>query len=232
MGSEPTSGHAERIDLVIFDCDGVLVDSERLYVRYDTAVLNQLGWEIAQDEVVERFMGRTNSYMLSEIERHLGRTISDEWRGPIADGRRDLFTRELQPVPGIIGALDSITIPSCVASSSAPDMLDLVLGVTGLAERFRDRVFSGVEVERGKPAPDLFLHAADRMGVDPRRCIVVEDSRAGVEAARAANMRCLGFHGGITPLNHLEGANTVLFSSMDDLPALIADAGPSGKTFT
>lgn len=215
----------EPVELVIFDCDGVLVDSERLYVRYDTGVLNDLGWTITEDEVIERFMGRTNAYMLSEIERKLGRNIEKEWRGPIAKRRRDLFIRELEPVPGIIEALDQLDTLTCVASSSTHEMLDLVLGVTGLAGRFSGRVFSGVDVDRGKPAPDLFLLASERMGVDPLRCLVVEDSRAGVEAARAAGMRCLGFHGGITPTSHLEGQGTVLFSSMGNLPALVASGG-------
>jgi HAD superfamily hydrolase (TIGR01509 family) len=181
--------------------------------------------------VVERFMGRTNAYMLSEIERKLGRNIEEKWRGPIAEGRRDLFMRELETVPGIVEALDQLETATCVASSSAHEMLDLVLGVTGLADRFAGRVFSGVDVDKGKPAPDLFLLAAERMEVDPRRCLVVEDSRAGVEAARAAGMRCLGFHGGITPASHLEGQGTVLFSSMAELPALVASGGyPSAKS--
>ncbi|MGI9642952.1 MAG: HAD family hydrolase [Acidimicrobiia bacterium] len=231
MDSAEHPSSSEPVDLVIFDCDGVLVDSERLYVRYDTGVLNGLGWAITEDEVIERFMGRTNAYMLSEIERELGRSIEEEWRDPIARGRQDLFRRELTPVPGIVEALDQLDTPSCVASSSAHEMLDLVLGVTGLAERFAGRVFSGVDVDHGKPAPDLFLLAAQRMGVAPQRCLVVEDSRAGVEAARAAGMRCLGFHGGITPAAHLEGEGTVLFSSMADLPSLVASGGnPSAKS--
>jgi len=217
----------EPVNLVIFDCDGVLVDSERLYVRYDTRILNQLGWDITEDEVIERFMGRTNAYMLSEIERTLGRSVEEEWRGSVASGRRDLFRRELQPVPGISAALDSIETQSCVASSSAHDMLDLVLEVTGLAERFDGRVFSGVDVAHGKPAPDLFLFAAEHMGVPPSQCLVIEDSRAGVEAARAAGMRCLGYHGGITPRSHLTGSGAELFSSMDELAALVASGGVS-----
>lgn len=231
MDSGRRSLQREPVALVIFDCDGVLVDSKRLYVRYDTGILNQLGWEITEDEVVERFMGRANAYMLSEIERKLGRSIEEEWRGPIASGRRDLFKRELQPVPGIIAALDSLETPSCVASSSEHDMLDLVLGVTGLAERFDGRVFSGVDVDHGKPAPDLFLFAAERMGVAPGRCLVIEDSRAGVEAARAAGMRCLGFHGGITPPSHLEGPGTLLFASMAELQSLVASGGERSAKF-
>ncbi|MGI9528780.1 MAG: HAD family hydrolase [Acidimicrobiia bacterium] len=231
MDSASHSNSGEPVDLIIFDCDGVLVDSERLYVRYDTGVLNELGWTITEDEVIERFMGRTNAYMLSEIEGKLGRNIEEEWRGPIARGRQDLFRRELTPVPGIVEAMDQLDTPTCVASSSTHEMLDLVLGVTGLTDRFTGRVFSGVDVEHGKPAPDLFLLAAESMGVAPQRCLVVEDSRTGVEAARAAGMRCLGFHGGITPAAHLEGEGTVVFASMDDLPALVTSGGtPSAKS--
>ena len=224
MGRGRTAGHPGNVSLVIFDCDGVLVDSERLYVRYDTRALNELGWTISEAEVMDRFMGRTSAHMVAEIERTLGRPIESEWRGAIAEGRKELFRRELEPVPGIHAALDQLTVPSCVASSSAHDMLDLVLSVTGLSERFAGRIFSGVDVEHGKPAPDLFLLAAERIGVDPEHCLVVEDSRAGVEAARAAGMRSLGYHGGITPAAHLEGEATVLFSSMGDLPWLVANA--------
>ena len=212
------------VDLVIFDCDGVLVDSERLYVRYDTAALNELGWSITEAEVIDRFMGRTNAYMLSEVERHLGRSVEEEWRGPIAEGRKELFRRELGPVPGIEVALDGIDLPICVASSSAHDMIDLVLEVTGLADRFTGRIFSGTEVPHGKPAPDLFLFAAESCGAAAEACVVIEDSMAGVMAARSAGMRSFGYHGGITPPDHLEGPDTVLFDDIARLPDLIRAA--------
>jgi HAD superfamily hydrolase (TIGR01509 family) len=127
----------------------------------------------------------------------------------------------LAPVPGVLEALDRITIPSCVASSGTHEYLRYTLGLTGLYERFAGKIFSVEDVERGKPAPDLFLYAAERMGVTPGGCVVVEDSHSGVEAARAAGMRVLAYAGGLTPPDLLEGPDTTLFSEMSELPGLI-----------
>jgi HAD superfamily hydrolase (TIGR01509 family) len=135
--------------------------------------------------------------------------------------------RELQPVPGIVEALDAITVPYCVASSGSHDKMRHTLGVTGLYDRFAGRIFSAFDVPNGKPAPDLFLHAAKQLGADPRHCVVVEDSRTGVQAARAANMHCLAYAGGLTPAAHLEGPNTTVFHDMHTLPELLA-AHPQG----
>ena len=210
------------LELVIFDCDGVLVDSERLAVRIDVRVLGELGWIMTEQEVVERFMGRTHEYMVSEIEAFLGRPLAPDWEDPFHQLYRDAFAAELRPVEGVVDALDRITLPTCVASSGTHEKIRFTLGLTNLYDRFAGRIFSASEVARGKPAPDLFLHAAKRMGVDPAACAVVEDSRYGVEAARAAGMLALGFAGGLTAAEHLQGPGTIVFTEMRELPSLLA----------
>jgi HAD superfamily hydrolase (TIGR01509 family) len=208
------------IELVIFDCDGVLVDSERLAVRVESRLITSLGWELSPDDVLERFVGRSDEYMLDEIEAALGRAVP-EWPDLYRDALFASFEEELTPVPGVAEAIDALKCATCVASSGSHEKMALTLGLTGLLERFDGRIFSTTEVERGKPAPDLFLHAAERMGVAPERCVVVEDSRSGVEAARAAGMRVLGFAGGLTPAEWLEGRDTTVFTGMAQLPGLV-----------
>jgi HAD superfamily hydrolase (TIGR01509 family) len=211
------------LDLVIFDCDGVLVDSERISVRLDVVVLGRLGWTLTEDEIVERFVGRSHEYMVGEIEAAIGRRLPDGWEDELHSLYREAFEAELAPVDGVVDALDRIAAPTCVASSSTHQRLRHTLGLTGLLERFEGRIFSAMDVPNGKPAPDLFLHAAATLGADPARCAVVEDSRFGVEAARAAGMRVFGYAGGLTPAARLEGPNTTVFDDMRELPALLGE---------
>ncbi|MFI9102418.1 HAD family hydrolase [Streptomyces fildesensis] len=211
----------DRIDLVIFDCDGVLVDSERLAVRVDALMLAELGWPLTEAEIVERFVGRSHRDLTAAIEQQLGRPLPEGWYDRYRPWYRSAFEAELTAVDGIIEALGLITLPSCVASSNTHPGLRHSLGLTGLYSRFEGRIFSASEVEHGKPAPDLFLHAARALGADPARCVVVEDSRFGVEAARAAGMRAFGYYGGLTPRAWLEGPGTVVFDEMRDLPELL-----------
>ena len=212
---------AVPVDLIIFDCDGVLVDSERLAVRVEARLLAELGWPITEAEILERFVGRSDRYMLGEIERALGRPVPD-WHDRYQQELHCAFRDELAAVDGIEEALDELTVPTCVASSGTHEKMQVTLGLTGLFDRFAGRIFSATEVERGKPEPDLFLYAAERSGVAPGRCIVVEDSRSGIEAARAAGMRSLGYAGGLTPPDWLEGPGTVVFDDMVDLADLVA----------
>jgi HAD superfamily hydrolase (TIGR01509 family) len=210
-------------ELVIFDCDGVLVDSERLAVRVESDYLTELGWPLSQAEIVERFMGRTDQYMFEAIEAQLGSRLPRNWKDQFERRYREAYAAELAPVDGVLGALDQLTIPTCVASGGSHDKLRFTLGHTGLYERFEGRIFSGYEVANGKPAPDLFLHAAASMGAEPARCAVVEDSHYGVLAARAAGMRVFGYAGGLTPPERLRGEATVVFEDMRELPRLLAD---------
>jgi HAD superfamily hydrolase (TIGR01509 family) len=216
---------ADRFELVIFDCDGVLVDSERIAIRVEAEFLAELGWPLTEAEIIERFMGHTSEYMDQAIEFQLGSRLPRDWKDQFARRYREAFAAELVPVDGVLEALDQLTIPACVASSGSHDKLRFTLGHTGLYERFEGRIFSGYEVANNKPAPDLFLHAAARMGAEPARCAVIEDSRPGVEAARAAGMAAFGYAGGLTPPERLAGEGTVVFTDMRELPRLLA-AGP------
>ena len=211
-------------DLVIFDCDGVLIDSERIAVRVDAIVLERLGWPLSDEEIIERFMGRSEAYMTGEIERAIGRTLPAGWEGEFAPLYREALKAELEPVDGVIETLDAISTPTCVASSSTHERLRFTLGLAGLYDRFDGRIFSSMDVTNGKPAPDLFLHAAATLGAEPARCAVVEDSRYGVEAARAAGMHAFGYAGGLTAAERLAGPATTVFHDMRELPALLEAA--------
>jgi HAD superfamily hydrolase (TIGR01509 family) len=221
----------DPFELVIFDCDGVLVDSERIAVRVEARFLTELGWPLSEAEIVERFMGRTDQYMDEAIQAELGDRLPGDWKDQFHRRYREAYAAELAPVDGVLDALDQIerTTPTCVASGGSHDKLRFTLGHTGLYQRFEGRIFSGYEVANGKPAPDLFLHAAARMGVEPARCAVVEDSRFGVMAARAAGMRAFGYAGGLTPPDRLGGPATVVFDDMRDLPRLLAQNLPARR---
>jgi HAD superfamily hydrolase (TIGR01509 family) len=212
------NGHRE---LIIFDCDGVLVDSEPISVRVDAAVLAEVGLHLSEQEIIDRYVGRSPSVMRDAIEAHLGHPLPDDWAAHSRPRYAEAFERELEPIDGIVDALDAISAATCVASSSEPDELVFKLTLTGLYDRFAGRIFSAVEVPNGKPAPDLFLHAAQQMGIDPGACAVVEDSQYGVQAARAAGMAAFGYTGSVTPARMLEGPGTTVFDDMRQLPRLL-----------
>src|SRR5690242_9098142 len=174
-------------DLVIFDCDGVLIDSELLSIRADQECLAECGIELSAEEILERYTGISFAGVVADLETRHGPLPAD-----FADRHRrllwPLFEQELQAIPGVGAILDSLTFKVCVASSGRPERLKHALSLVGLYERFHPYIFSATEVARGKPAPDLFLHAAGQMGVAPERCVVVEDSVPGVIAAVAASM--------------------------------------------
>ncbi|MER5727202.1 HAD family hydrolase [Streptomyces sp. NPDC002138] len=213
------------IELVIFDCDGVLVDSERIALRLQVALGAELGWPLTADDVIERFIGRSKESICEQIAQRLGEETAAFWWEQFMLRHRETVDAGLEAVDGLPEALAGITLPVCVASSGSHEKMRHTLGVTGLYERFAGHIFSAAEVPRGKPAPDLFLHAARRMGVDPAACVVVEDSNPGVRAARAAGMRSFGYAGGLTPADRLEGPGTVVFHDMRKLPVLIAEQG-------
>ncbi len=212
--------------LLIFDCDGVLVDSERIALEILAAMLTELGWPIDPAECRARFMGRSTRDVLTEAEQILGRPIPAELREAVQARLFARLRRELQPVRDIRDVVAALSYPVCVASSSPPERIALSLEVTDLAPLFADRVFSAAEVRHGKPAPDLFLHVAARMGIPPQQAIVIEDSPAGVLAARRAGMGAIGFAGAshadsaLAGLLAAAGAGEVL-TRMRDLPAAI-----------
>jgi HAD superfamily hydrolase (TIGR01509 family) len=183
-----------RWDLVIFDCDGVLIDSELLSVRADRECLAECGIELTEAELLERYTGISWAGMVADlVTRHgpLPADLDERYR------RRywPLLESELQAIPSIVEVLDSLICKICVASSGRPERLKHALSLVGLYDRFHPHIFSAVEVARGKPAPDLFLHAAARMETAPERCVVVEDSVPGVIAGVAAGMSVIGFVG-------------------------------------
>lgn len=181
--------------LLIFDCDGVLVDSEPLACQVDAEVLNELGLPYTADEIASEFVGKSMKDMIARIESEHGRTLPDDFAMRVNQALFARFETDLQPIAGVREAILSLPYPRCVASSSVPERIALSLRVTGLADLF-ENVFSASQVARGKPAPDLFLFAADRMNTRPKDCLVIEDSPAGVQAAVAAGMRVIGFTGG------------------------------------
>lgn len=212
-----------RHALVIFDCDGVLVDSEPTSSRILAEQLTALGLPTTQEESIDRYMGGSAASIIADIERRLGRRTPENFLKDFNAACFAAFDAELEPVDGIAALLDSLAESgtlTCVASSGDHEKLRRTLGHTGLLERFEGRIFSSTEVPNGKPAPDLFLHAASRMGVSPGRCAVVEDSPVGVTAAVAASMTVFGY-AGRTPVERLAREGVRTFGAMRELPALL-----------
>lgn len=183
-------------DLVIFDCDGVLIDSELLTIQVEVALLAEAGIAITAAEITERYCGISMTAMVADLEARLGCRLGDEFHACHATRFAAVCETELRAMPGIETVLDGGLGRICVASSSSPDQLRHTLGLVRLYRRFDPHIFSATMVARGKPAPDLFLFAADKMAADPARCVVVEDSVPGVTAAVAAGMCVIGFVGG------------------------------------
>jgi HAD superfamily hydrolase (TIGR01509 family) len=187
---------ASRFKLVIFDCDGVLVDSERIITQAHAEVLTACGYLITGEVLVERFCGMSDPEMLAIIEREWGRTLPASYAERVGLMIEAGFRQSLAPIEGVAEALDSLSLPICGASSSSVAQIRQKPEITGLLERFGERLFSATMVARGKPAPDLFLCAAQHLITAPDRCLVIEDSPAGIDAALAAGMTAIGFSGG------------------------------------
>ncbi|KQR13190.1 MULTISPECIES: HAD family hydrolase [Xanthomonas] len=182
-------------DLLIFDCDGVLVDSEPLACAVLAQALQQHGVDIDIDGVQQHFLGRSLGSVRAHVQT-LGRTLPDTFERDLNTALLARFGTELQPIPGVAALLDAVQTQRCVASSSHLERVRLCLQVTGLAGHVGAHIYTAELVARGKPAPDLFLFAADRMQVAPAGCLVIEDSPSGVQAACAAGMQVWGFTGG------------------------------------
>lgn len=235
MAATLHASNSGDFDLVIFDCDGVLVDSEIIGCGAVAEVLTQYGVPTELEYVMRNFLGRPASAVTNEFVRRAGRALPEDF---VTNWRESLFKRfelELVAVDGIQDAIEAIALPYCVASSSDEERLDISLGKTGLLSLFKGNIFSTTMVKHGKPAPDLFLFAAGKMGAKPSRCVVVEDSRSGVQAAKAAGMTAIGFTGGshYTVLDNTEalrdaGADHILMSAAD-LPALLKDISSDGR---
>ena len=189
------------LGLILFDCDGVLIDSEGISAEVLLSALARLGREVSFDYFCQNFVGRSFPTVARDIRENWGLKLPDSFE---ADYRRDLaaeFSHRLQATAGVVDLLEGLTVPYCVATSSSPQRADNALRIAGLDRFVSDRIFTASEVAHGKPAPDLFLHAAARMGVSPDRCLVIEDSLPGIAAADAAKMQVLRYTGGA----HLKG---------------------------
>ncbi len=216
-------------DLVIFDCDGVLVDSEALACVVHADVLTQHGYAISPEQVHDRFLGRSAREARLEVETELGRAFPDAYTAQLRATIDRVFGEQLRPIPHIADTLARLSLRVCVASSGTPTRIRSSLGTTGLLDFFAPHLFSAMQVERGKPAPDLFLFAAAQMDTPPSRCVVVEDSVPGVIAARAADMTVIGFTGGSHcrpgDADRLRAAGAgIVIDDMRGLPALIAQS--------
>ncbi|MDA1100234.1 MAG: HAD family hydrolase [Proteobacteria bacterium] len=207
-------------ELVIFDCDGVLVDSEPLANRVLARCFQAAGFPITYETCVARMVGLSLPRCFELAREWYGRPVPDDFFDTVQRQTYQAIGEGLQPVPGIRAAIEAIPLPRCVASSSELEKIALSLRQTGLAPLFGDKVYSAQQVSRGKPFPDLFLFAARQMGAEPRDCVVIEDSFYGARAARAAGMSVLGYAGsGFSQQLADEGAQ--VFDSMTALPGLL-----------
>ena len=222
-------------ELLIFDCDGVLVDSEPLAMRLLLETLAGEGVAIEADSAYRRFLGKDMAAIADAIGEEFGAGLSQPALDAMHGRLYESFRRELKPMPGIVAALQGLRLPCCVASSSSAERIRLALDVTGLRARFEPNIFSAAMVARGKPAPDLFLFAAGRMGVAPAACVVIEDSPSGVEAAQRAGMAVFAFAGGAHAERegHREALMALkpllIFDDMLKLPALLRRMAPPRK---
>ena len=214
------------IDLVIFDCDGVLVDSEVISCRAHSQMLTRHGYPITADQVLDRFLGVSDREARLTIEAELGRKLPDDFEVQVKQATLGSYADDLRAISNVDEAIAAIGLPKCVASSGTPEKIRHGLTCAGLYDLLAPHIFSASQVKRGKPAPDLFLFAAEQMQIAPERCLVIEDSVPGITGARAAGMTVLGFFGGshCRPghADTLRAAGAVLtFDDMRQLPGLI-----------
>jgi HAD superfamily hydrolase (TIGR01509 family) len=226
-----------RPELIIFDCDGVLVDSEVIACRADALCLAEIGIAISAEEIMDRYLGISAAEMCTDIELRLGRSLPANFTETLRARVAAVFDTELVPIVGVEAMLEALPFRRCVASSSAVERLRHSLSLTGLLGYFEPNIFSATQVGRGKPAPDLFWFAADSMQATRATCLVIEDSVPGVQAAVAAGIPVIGFTGGghCRP-GHADrllaaGAVTVA-SAMWQVPGLVGDVGRSTQSTT
>jgi len=214
--------------LIIFDCDGVLVDSESLANQVMSRVFAESGFDISPEDCLRRFVGMSMRSVRAAVEMESRRRLPDGFEPRVRALADEVFDRDLRPVPGVSDVLSALPHVRCVASSGSPTRIRRSLNSTGLDAYFADdTLFSAAMVERGKPAPDLFLHVAETMAYAPEQCLVIEDSLLGASAGVAAGMTVFGFAGAshITDghAGRLEALGVAaVFDDMADLPKLLA----------
>lgn len=218
-----------KLDLVIFDCDGVLVDSEVISCRAHAETLTRHGYPITEEQVLHRFLGVSDREARLTIERETGRKLPDDFEAQVKEATLKFYAGDLKAIAGVATAIAAINLPKCVASSGTPEKIRHGLECAGLFDLLSPHIFSATQVQRGKPAPDLFLYAAKEMRAAPERCLVIEDSVPGVTGALAAGMTVLGFHGG-SHCGHgygdrlLAAGAGAAFDDMRELPDLVRKA--------
>jgi HAD superfamily hydrolase (TIGR01509 family) len=186
----------QNFELIIFDCDGVLVDSEVMSCRAHAETLTRHGYPITPEEVLARFLGVSDREARQTIEAELGRELPGDFESQVKQATLQFYAGDLRAIAHVGEAMAAISLPKCVASSGTPEKIHHGLTCAGLYDLLAPHIFSASQVKRGKPAPDLFLFAAGQMRASPERCLVVEDSIPGITGALAAGMTVLGFHGG------------------------------------
>jgi HAD superfamily hydrolase (TIGR01509 family) len=206
--------------LIIFDCDGVLVNSEPISNRIMAEVLTEKGLPLSVEACYEHFMGRTMSDCVTILASRFGHRVAVDFVDQVRERTLQALREEIEPVAGVGEALARIAVPMCVASSGQLVKMRTTLQLTGLLHHFEDRLFSAAGMTRGKPYPDIFLHAAQALGADPGACAVVEDSPVGVQAGVAAGMTVFGY-AALSKHDALAEAGARVFSRMHDLPALL-----------
>jgi HAD superfamily hydrolase (TIGR01509 family) len=217
---------ASSFDLIIFDCDGVLIDSEVISTHTLLDTLGAHGLEVDIGYVRRTYLGRTISVVKSDYLRLMGRDLAETFEADFLLRLSEAYKRDLKIMAGLRELLAELTLPYCMATSSSVDRATLSLKVTGLLPLFEGRVFCGSMVKHGKPAPDLFLHAAKTLGAEPKNCLVIEDSEAGLLAGENAGMTVWRFVGG----SHFRDAGGAavsdtfkgpVFDSMDAMAAAL-----------
>lgn len=208
-------------DAVVFDCDGVLVDSEPLMMKVDQQVFAEMGWHVELKELAEIFMGSSQAFFHAEVERRVGRALAPGWADSYSDWYETVFANELREIPGISSAIDALELPFAVASNSGHDRIRSSLTTVGLLDRFEGRICSAEDVANGKPSPDVYLRAAEILGVDPRRCIAIEDSEPGARAARSAGMRVVAYRTELTPAGWFSDPEITVIEDMRLFPDLV-----------
>jgi HAD superfamily hydrolase (TIGR01509 family) len=215
-------------ELVIFDCDGVLVDSERLSHEVLVQMLAEQGLEVTLEAALQRFIGLGDEATVDAVGEWLGRAPPPGFLQDYLERTHASFPGRLRPIPGIAQALAWLPVRACVASNGSPEKMQLSLGLTGLLARLEGHIYSAWQVPRPKPFPDLHEFAAASEGVDPARCVVIEDSPAGTRAARAAGMRVFGFADVVRPEALLAAGAELCFARMAELPGLPFDFAVPG----
>lgn len=217
------------IELIIFDCDGVLVDSEILSKQTLLKMLSELGANVSDEYFHRHFLGYNFEHVTAKVLADFSIVLTEDFRLAYRDALLEVFTTELKPTLELDSLLDKLHVKSCVATSSSPAKVSHALHITALNEYFSGKVFTASEVKNGKPAPDLFLHAANKMGVAAEHCLVIEDSPAGIQGAKAANMRVIRYAGASHLIHHSYHDDVHTINHWEQLEHLISELDPNQK---